>query len=449
MHPPLHFFLLHFWIDIFGASADSARYFSFAASIFAAFGLFLLTKKIYSAKAGLYAVLLFFLSTYIHFYSIYARMYIFVAMFAVFSLYFFLFLLYDRLTLRQKIIYSLLFQVSTVMLLYSNIIGSLVLLVEWLVLGFSLYYYHKSKTNPWLTFSNLILAGLLFAPWFLFFLSSRLSFVPGDAWYYQVHAPWYFPFDFIANMFVSSDNLLLKSLVFFLFFAIILNNFFSFKRSSIPLFRFKSGWSKNIPALLLLIMPFFVLPFFSLLKIRFFIVSAIGLFMLLGASLANLKNKALLILIFLIISLIPSYKLLLTMPGEGWDKIARFIVENEKNGDIIITATAQHFLPLGFYYKGDLKKEMIIDQEEKEDDELLTVLKTCVAPTLSPDNISQLKNLTQGHNRIFLVVTNTNFGQAQKIAVEWFEKNGWQIDNSFYHDGFDRPAVIIYKKTPE
>jgi 4-amino-4-deoxy-L-arabinose transferase-like glycosyltransferase len=74
-HPPLHIFLLSFWLRLFGSNDITVRLFSLPWSLGAAYFVWLLARRLGGRKAGLFAAALFMINPTIVFYSVEARDY--------------------------------------------------------------------------------------------------------------------------------------------------------------------------------------------------------------------------------------------------------------------------------------------------------------------------------------------------------------------------------------
>jgi 4-amino-4-deoxy-L-arabinose transferase-like glycosyltransferase len=125
-NPPFHFFLMHFWIKLFGISALSVRFPSLLFSSFTAVIIFLIGKRFYSIFTGISAALIFTFSTMQVYFSHEARVYPLFALLTAISLYIFLII---REKPERKQLYVFLF-LTNFILIYSHYFGFFVLLIE-------------------------------------------------------------------------------------------------------------------------------------------------------------------------------------------------------------------------------------------------------------------------------------------------------------------------------
>jgi 4-amino-4-deoxy-L-arabinose transferase-like glycosyltransferase len=125
-NPPFHFFLIHFWIKLFGISAFSVRFPSLLFSSFTAVIIFLIGKRFYSVFTGVSAALIFTLSTMHVYFSHEARVYPLFALLTAISLYIFL-IIFEKP--EKKRLYVFLF-LTNLILIYYHYFGFFVLLIE-------------------------------------------------------------------------------------------------------------------------------------------------------------------------------------------------------------------------------------------------------------------------------------------------------------------------------
>ncbi|MFB0534615.1 MAG: glycosyltransferase family 39 protein, partial [Anaerolineae bacterium] len=90
IHPPLYYYLLHFWIQLFGTSEFAVRSLSAVIGILLVCLTFLLGRSLFNAWVGLVAAFLSAISPFQVYYSQEARMYILLAALSALSVYFFL-----------------------------------------------------------------------------------------------------------------------------------------------------------------------------------------------------------------------------------------------------------------------------------------------------------------------------------------------------------------------
>ncbi|MFW6110226.1 MAG: glycosyltransferase family 39 protein [Patescibacteria group bacterium] len=86
--PPFYYFILHFWIGLFGWSEPALRLLSILFTILACVVIYFLGKKMFSNQVGLVSAVLLFLVPPVFYYSFEVRMYTLFIFLAVLSFYF-------------------------------------------------------------------------------------------------------------------------------------------------------------------------------------------------------------------------------------------------------------------------------------------------------------------------------------------------------------------------
>jgi mannosyltransferase len=127
-NPPLHFYLLHFWIKLFGTSSFSVRSLSLIFSVATLPLLFFVGKKIKHDYLGLLLMLLFTFSNFHHSYGIEARAYPFFS-FLFTAILFYLLRFRVEMTLRNSLIIGFL----CALLFYAHYMSILVIPVIFLI----------------------------------------------------------------------------------------------------------------------------------------------------------------------------------------------------------------------------------------------------------------------------------------------------------------------------
>ena len=88
-NPPLHYWFLHWWIELFGESEKALRFSSVLFSLLSIIAIYFLGRKLANKKVGLFASFLLAISSFQIFLSMDARMYPMLLFFAILSCYFF------------------------------------------------------------------------------------------------------------------------------------------------------------------------------------------------------------------------------------------------------------------------------------------------------------------------------------------------------------------------
>lgn len=167
--PPLHYLLLHFWMQLFGSSELAIRAFPLLLFLLLILVVYGFTRDIFGEKAAHLAGVLTFLNPFLFLYAFEARMYMLLALTATASMWFFV-------TKRWK-----LYILITVAGLYTHHFSIFIVFVQviyYLLTNFklSLKYYFKS---PFIR--SLLFIIILYLPW-LPTLYGQTRMVTGDFW---------------------------------------------------------------------------------------------------------------------------------------------------------------------------------------------------------------------------------------------------------------------------
>lgn len=225
--PPLHYILLHFWMQIFGKSEMAIRSFPLFLFIILAFVVYRFAKDVFNERVARFAAVLTLLNPFLFVYAFEARMYMLLALTATLSMWFFV--------TRRWLLYI----VATVASLYTHHFSIFIVFVQALYYGF--INFKALLTNPLQLFKgsfvrSLFMVIILYAPW-LPALYGQTTMVQGDFWLPRprVDDLWKLFSHFIAG----STKLSVESLVLLAgFFLLILRGFKKEKDTIIYLWLF-------------------------------------------------------------------------------------------------------------------------------------------------------------------------------------------------------------------
>jgi len=155
--PPFYFLLANYWTSIFGLDEVKLRLLSVLFSVISIYFIFRIGKMIFDHRVGLVAALIFSINyMHIHF-SQEARVYSLSTLLALLTVYFLLNALKKKET-KHWIAYVL----ASVLLIYANYFGFLILFFEYV---FLLFFWKKYR----ISFKNVAISGLgifiLYLPW--------------------------------------------------------------------------------------------------------------------------------------------------------------------------------------------------------------------------------------------------------------------------------------------
>jgi len=173
-NPPLHFVLLHYWINLFGISPGSVRSLSLLFSVLTIPILFQFGKKILNKKFSILLIGFFIFSTFNHYHALEARVYSLMVLLTV--------LIFDELCnmiFYQKFSFLKL-ACWNALLMYSHYLGGVVVIVELVVLVMFSFKLTKKKIISFI-FSGLI-SLLLYSPVLVIFIERIGDFSKNGTW---------------------------------------------------------------------------------------------------------------------------------------------------------------------------------------------------------------------------------------------------------------------------
>ncbi|HYJ47545.1 MAG TPA: glycosyltransferase family 39 protein [Pyrinomonadaceae bacterium] len=178
VHPPLYYFALHYWIELFGDTEFSSRLLSALFGVLAIPAIYKLAASIYDRSTGLLAATLLALSHFHIEFSQEARMYTLLTLLTLLSMHFFLKLLAGR---RGALAFAL-YITSSALMLYTHVYSLFVLAAQnlfFLSLPFAAKNVFGRVWKRWLVAQGALF--VLFLPW-LSVLVQQFSRVQRGFW---------------------------------------------------------------------------------------------------------------------------------------------------------------------------------------------------------------------------------------------------------------------------
>ncbi len=350
-NPPLYYFILHFWMKIFGGSEISLRSLSivfFWATIYVAF-LFLIDIFKMKQRKAVFYLILFIINPLLTYYSFEARMYSVFAFLASLSYYAF----YKK--------NSWLYFLSTVAGLFTHYFMLLVVFSQ-------LFFLIINKKNlEYIQKKVIYLSLLCFSPWIIFFLSQ--NGFSNSFWLIKPQLNHLFNLLGIiytgheSNLYPNSliVNMMEKKVFFFsilLIFIIIVGFFYLRKKA---LFYLLLIWGIGVPLFALLFS--FIKPIFIP---RYFIFTTVGLLLLVILALEKMSFfvRTFFIILLLLFSL--GYQTLQLTYRQKYDlrKNLREIKTIANKNDLIYVTNDLDFFTVQYYLND--KKVYIYGKGYKE-----------------------------------------------------------------------------------
>ena len=176
-HPPFYYFVLHYWLKLFGSSEFAARLLSALCSTLSIVLICRVGTLLFGERLGLLSALIFALAEFQVHYAQEVKGYALFTLLNLCSFYFFILLLQHRAKSH-----ALGYVFSTVLLLYTHAYGLFSLAAQNLYLFSTCLFSNRvprSELRRWLGLQGLLL--LLFVPW-LSFLIDQVDRLQGGYW---------------------------------------------------------------------------------------------------------------------------------------------------------------------------------------------------------------------------------------------------------------------------
>lgn len=192
-HPPLYYILLHFWMGIFGISEIATRSLSAIFGVVSVFITYQLGRLLFNRETGMIASLIVTVSTFHITYSQESRMYSLMAMLTLVSMFFFI-----KMMREKSIKFTVYYQLSSILLMYSHIYGFFIILAQNLYLMATSLKSKKQKQyislKKWITIQMILAAA--FIPWIWVLIHQIIGIENGSF----VNINW-LPFPHLSDLF--------------------------------------------------------------------------------------------------------------------------------------------------------------------------------------------------------------------------------------------------------
>lgn len=410
-HPPLYYFILHYWIHLFGVSEFSTRFLSVIFGFFAILMIYVVGTLIFNKNVGIISSLILALSVFhIHF-SQEARMYSLLTLLTLLSMYFFIKLIHG---VNHKFLIG--YILSSILLMYTHYFG-LVILITQNIYFFTMFLFkeeNKLSVTKWILLQ--IILAVLYIPWINFILTSMSAFTDHVTWVVRPGIN-----SLISTFSIYSGRKLNLPLFLIVSLFSILSSIATYKKFE-GKFNGKQflnyikdfSWNINISNankiyfLLLWLLTTILLPFIiSLFKnpiydTRFTIAASLSFYILIAKGIDNINNKHIkvtVILLIIIFSLNAVGREYTTINRQQCREVADYIDNNVDPGDLLLyTEGFTHKYCFDYYSKRtDLNKKSF---PEKSD----MVMIRPVRLVADGENIKELRRMVEGYDRVFLLL---------------------------------------------
>jgi len=446
VHPPLYYFILHYWIALFGTSEVAVRLPSVLFGVLAIPVIYVLGRRLFTEEVGLLAALILAFSTFNVQYSQEARMYSLMVLLALLSMYFFI-----RFLHRNTVAISVGYVLCTTLLLYTHLYGIFVVIAQNVYL-LTLLFLSRDRAfrlRHWVVLQALLV--VFFAPW-ISVVISQISGVRNGYFTSWISTP---TINALIETLYTYSGWSLESAIttnlLRLFFALSVLSLFTFRkvRGSIdwkaPVKALKSyawevSFTKDYNALYFLavwllainVIPFVISLFLSPIYVtRYTIAGSVALFLIVAKGIANINYRyAKLAVVLVIVALsaanLQTYYTTITKPQAR--EAVGFINENAKDGDLVLVTG--YLDPVFNYYS------------------FVAGLNVTKFPSWSTgqgiaSNIKELQSDINGHNRVWWMAESGIDPQVLNQTIQTFNNASYNTTYNKSYIGYD---VYLFEK---
>jgi len=459
IHPPLYYYLLHFWSQLTGTSELALRWLSLIFGVLTVPLAYLLGRRLFNMQVGFFAALFAAISPFLVYYSQEARMYSQVAFLAALSFYLFARLIEQVTAHRPAVTTAAAYVVVSSAMLYSHYFAFTVLVAQNAVaLVVIVRFAWKSRERPELLSAdgggNLPLCNpsRILASWVIVQLVTVGTYVPWLIFTIDQLQSW----PSISEGF-GLDTLLRRVFLVFsfglsadaaatpnredVFYALL------FFACLLPLAKYSRKYSGTILVLLHLMTPVLVLyalslrrpmynPKFLLLAVpAYCLILAVGLESLrqVGVRATAMVRKPVgkhvaavwsfgVVILFVAAVVYPSAKSLSAYyvdpkyARDDYRGLVHFITARIGLTDaIVLDAPGQEEI-FRYYYKGEPPVYPLPRQR----------------PLDEADTIAQLSSIAERHSQIWLVLWATAESDPQNVVERWLDEHSFKVDNRWF-----------------
>jgi uncharacterized membrane protein len=348
VHPPLYYFLLHYWMMVFGTSASAVRLLSVLFGVLAIPMIYVVGRQLFNKGVGLVGALILALSSFNIYYSQEARMYSLLVLLALVSMYFFW-----RFLQQSNLVSSVGYVLSTTLLVYTHYFGWFVLIAQniYVVTLLLLSKNRTYKLRHWVAVQAIVLA--LYVPWMGIAVNQASQRLTVGESVGQLLQPTIVTI--IQTFGIYSDSSVLLSA---LFLALSALSLFAYKRVrgsmdwKAPLKAFESySWEVHIQDatpvyfLVVLLLSINVIPsvisyfYTPVYYYRYTIAASVALYLLVGKGIANINYRLFKVVVISVIIILSALQLpwnyyAITKPQAR--EATSFIDANAKSGDAVL-----------------------------------------------------------------------------------------------------------------
>lgn len=443
VHPPLYYFLLHFWIKIFGETELVTRLLSLIFNVCAIPLFYYLAKELLNKWIGILASIIFALSYFQIFTAVQVRMYSLLTFLGLASL-----VLFWLIIIKQKKQFWILYIVTSSLMLLTHLGGIFGLITQWfwLIILIGKKQIAKPLIKKYLVSQVLIL--LIWSFWLIPFFLPKLSNIITQGWYFKAEISRRASLGLYDYFFLLLKNYWLRFITGIIIFSapfIILLWPDKKVTGSIP------GQTNPNWFLFAWLLPAFLVAVITKINItRIYVLAYLSVYLIVAYFfyIVFKNNKRLFWLMIVVWFLISFFNLGQNLGNNfsRWDLANNWLVNNERPGDKIIIFNFFHQFQFQYYYTGNINYEglyLLSDNKTLEQ----RIIEKNWQNVVTAKNINQLDKLVNDSDRILLLrEASPPDNYFNSLVYHWFEKNNWQITDLYQPKAFFGPKIIVYSK---
>jgi len=398
VHPPLYYFILHYWIALFGTSEVAVRSLSVLFGVLAVPMIYAVGRQLFNEEAGLLSALILALSSFNIWYSQETRMYTLMVLLALLSMYFF-----TRFLQKTTVAVSVGYFISTTLLLYTHVYGAFVVIAQNVYLLTLLVFWRERefRLKYWIMLQALLV--VFFAPWIGVLISQILR----RARWVAIAPPTLHTVLDVFVRYAGMDVLLVLFIGLSLFSLFEHQKFRGAMDWKVPLKALQSyAWEVRIanvePVYFLAVWLFTIniIPFViswltqPIYQDLYTIAASVALYLLVAKGISNINHRySKLAVIAIVVALLAAplqtgYTTIIKAQGR---EATSFIDANAKSGDVVLITPGGHSLLFDYYNnRTDLAVKPIKYWE------------TTQSSNRSDDKVKEIQSYVNGRERVWL-----------------------------------------------
>lgn len=402
-HPPLYYFILHYWIILFGDSEFSTRFLSVVFGLLTIIMIYVIGNLMFNKEVGILGALLLGASTFHIQYAQEVRNYTLLSFLTLTSMYFFI-RFFEKKTLKNYAGYIL----SSSLLIYTHIFGFFIILSQNIyIVGFQ-----KNKLKEWILIQLALM--ILFIPWTRILINNILLELSGT-WLPKPSI-----YSLIDLFLIYSGQYSLFGIEILLVIFTLLT-FYSLIDKSANTIDFTNN---NIILILWLLVsilfPLIISIFFTPIinpefTTKYSIGASLAFYLFVAKGIQNINHRYIklgIIISILLFSLLSIQMYNSTIHKENWRDLGNYVNINAKSSDLLIFNDGFIKNNVFDYYskRSDLKNEMSFPAYLSN-----------ISYVINDEDINELKSTLKDYDRVWLIKRSSGSDRNELIKKELCE----------------------------